>query len=289
MRGALANQCSIEPPAPQPALEPCPGLWRPASSKRGACLRRRPQISELMKSLWLQSGPNSRITTFLPARASTSAKIAPVGPAPTMATSTFSCVAMSPPRFRRDERHVGHAEALETLDRAVDDVDAVVAEDAVDLSLRRSLPVLELGLPQQADELALRIGADLGKGLALLGLALAVDLGERRAIEVHERRPRVVDAQRQQGFVRWHRALLIDEMRDAGVARAGHERLAERFECLGLLGLEHLERDALGAGLLRRQQHVDAADRERERAGRGALHERASFDGIHCVSSRTAC
>src|SRR5262249_27166918 len=288
MRGALANQCSIEPPAPQPALEPCPGLWRPASPKRGAGLRRGPRSSGGMKSLWLQAGPNPRITAFLPARASTSAKIAPVAPAPTMATSTFSCVAMSPPRFRRDERHVGHAEALEPLDRAVDDVDAVVAEDAVDLSLRRSLPVRVLGLPQQVDELALRIGPELGTGLALLGLALPVDLGERRAIEVHERRPRIGDAQRQQGFVRRHRALLIDEMRYAGVARARDQRFAERFERLGLPGLEHLERDALGAGLLRRQQHVDAADRERERAGRGALHERASFDGIHCVSSRTA-
>src|SRR5215471_17004270 len=102
---------------------------------------RRPQISELMKASLLQSGPNSSSTTFLPARVSTSAKIAPVGPAPTMATSTFSCVAMSPPRLRQDVRHVGHAEALEPLDRAVHDVDAVVAEDAVDLSLRRSLPV----------------------------------------------------------------------------------------------------------------------------------------------------
>ena len=41
-------QCSIEPPVHQPAFEPCPGLCRPAIWKRGACLRRRPQISELM-------------------------------------------------------------------------------------------------------------------------------------------------------------------------------------------------------------------------------------------------
>src|SRR5262245_7052208 len=283
MRGKFANQCSIEPPAPQPAFEPWPGLCRPASWKRGACLMRRPQISELIKSSWLQSGPNSRITTFLPARASTSAKIAPVGPAPTMATSTFSCVAMSPPRLRQDVGHVGDAQALEALDRAVDRVDAIVAEDAVDLPLRRPLPVFVPGLPQESDELALLFGAELGKFLAVLGPALAVDLGKRSAIKVHERRPRIGDAQCQQGFVRRHRALLIDEMRDAGLPGARHHGFAESLQRLCVVGAEHLERYALSLRLARRQQNFDAADRERQCADRGAFHERAAFDGIHLV------
>src|SRR3954470_10722820 len=150
-RGKLANQCSIEPPAPQPAFEPWPGLLRPAIWNCGACLRRRPQISELMKSSCFQSGPNSRITTFLPALVSTSAKIAPVGPAPTMATSTFSCVAMSPPRRRQNMRHVGHAQALEAFDRAVDDIDGVITEDAVDLALRRTFPVGVFVLAHEID------------------------------------------------------------------------------------------------------------------------------------------
>src|SRR4051812_28281587 len=161
-RGKLANQCSIEPPAPQPALEPCPGLLRPAIWNCGACLMRRPQISELMKSWCFQSGPNSRITTFLPALVRMSAKMAPVGPAPTMATSTFSCVAMSPPRRRQDMRHVGHAQALEAFDGAVDDIDGVVTEDAVNLALRRALPVGVLVLAHEVDEVALFGGAELG-------------------------------------------------------------------------------------------------------------------------------
>src|SRR3954469_26045594 len=160
-RGKLANQCSMEPPAPQPALEPCPGLLRPAIWNCGACLMRRPQISELMKSWFFQSGPNSRITTFLPALVRMSAKIAPVGPAPTMATSTFSCVAMSPPRRRQDMRHVRHAQPFEALDRTVDDVDRVVAEDAVDLALRRALPIRVFVLPHQIDKFALLGGAEL--------------------------------------------------------------------------------------------------------------------------------
>src|SRR4051812_37711574 len=107
---------------------------------------RRPQISELTRSLLSQSGPNSSTTTFLPARVSVSAKMEPAGPAPTMATSTFSCVAISPPRLRKDVGHIGNAEALEALDRAVDDVDTVVAEDAEDALLRRALPVGVLAL-----------------------------------------------------------------------------------------------------------------------------------------------
>src|SRR5215218_1908890 len=155
----LANQCSIEPPVPQPAFEPWPGLCLPAIWKRGACLMRRPQISELISCSFRQSGPNSSTTTFLPARVSTSAKIDPAGPAPMMATSTFSCVAMSPPRRRQDVRHVGHAQALETFDRAIDDVDRVVAEDTVDLALRRTFPVGVLVLAHEVDEFALLGGA----------------------------------------------------------------------------------------------------------------------------------
>src|SRR3954468_4436242 len=128
-----------------------------------------------MKSSCFQSGPNSRITTFLPALVSTSAKMAPVGPAPTMATSTFSWVAMSPPRLRQNVRHVGYAEALEALDRAVDDVDRVVAEDAVDLTLRRALPFGVFVLAHVVDELALLGGAHLRERLAVPGGALAID------------------------------------------------------------------------------------------------------------------
>src|SRR5215471_17724584 len=102
-------------------------------------------MSELMRSESCQSGPCSITTTFLPARVSTAANTAP---APTMTASTFSNVAMSPAPLREDVRHVGHAEARKALDRAVDHVDRVVAQHAVNRRLRRPLPALELGLAQ---------------------------------------------------------------------------------------------------------------------------------------------
>src|SRR5215470_11395417 len=97
-----------------------------------AGLIRRPQISELTRSESCQSGPCSNITTFLPCAAMTAANTEPDAPAPTMATSTFSCVAMSPPRRRRDVRHVGNAEAGVAVHGAVDDVDRVAAHDQID-------------------------------------------------------------------------------------------------------------------------------------------------------------
>src|SRR3984893_18013846 len=95
-------------------------------------LRRRPQMSELMRSESCQSGPCSSSTTFLPARVSTAAKTAPAAPAPTMTASTFSSVAISPPPLGQDVRHVRNREPREAFDGAVDDIDGVVAHDAVD-------------------------------------------------------------------------------------------------------------------------------------------------------------
>src|SRR5262252_6729217 len=113
--------------------------------------RRRAQMSELMRSESCQSGPCSITTTFLPARVSTAANTAPAAPAPTMTASTFSNVAISPAPLREDVRHVGHAEARKALDRAVDHVDRVVAQHAVDRRLRRAQPALELALAHAGD------------------------------------------------------------------------------------------------------------------------------------------
>src|SRR5258708_3662085 len=83
------------------------------SSRKGAPagLMRRPQKSELTRSVSFQSGPASSTTTFLPALARTAANVEPDAPEPTMTTSTFS-FAMSPPLRRRDMRHVGNAERV---------------------------------------------------------------------------------------------------------------------------------------------------------------------------------
>src|SRR6201989_2296243 len=114
-----------------------------------------------MRSVSCQSGPCSRMTTFLPAFANTAAKTEPDAPAPTMTTSTFS-FAMSPPPVRSDVRHVGHAEHLVALHRAVDDVDCVAAQHVVDeRSGRTALPAFELALTHQVDEFALGIGRKL--------------------------------------------------------------------------------------------------------------------------------
>src|SRR4029079_11471576 len=95
----------------------------PASSPGApAGFSRRPQNSELIRSWSCQSGPLSSRTTFLPALASTDAYTEPEAPAPTMTTSTFS-LAMSPSPLRHDVGHVGHAEGLVAVDRAVDDID----------------------------------------------------------------------------------------------------------------------------------------------------------------------
>src|SRR5437870_13515107 len=93
-----------------------------------------------MRSESCQSGPVSRTTTFLPAFASTAANTEPEAPAPTMATSTFSCVAMSPPLQRRDVRHVGNAERRVAFERARHHVAGVGAQLVVHECAGRTLP-----------------------------------------------------------------------------------------------------------------------------------------------------
>src|SRR5712672_2044649 len=133
------------------------------------------QMSELIRSESFQSGPRSITTTFLPARVSTAANTAPAAPAPTMTASTLSKVAMSPAPLREDVRHVGHPEARKALDGAVDHIDRVVAQRAVDEGLRWSLPALELVLAQPADEVALLRLGELGIFPAEQRLARALD------------------------------------------------------------------------------------------------------------------
>ncbi len=123
----------------------------------------------------------------------------------------------------------------------------------------------------------------LRERLAVLGLACAVDGIQRRAVEIHERRTHVRDADVQQRVVRRHRALLIDEMRDAGLARAGNQRFADGFEPQRLVGAQHLERDFLRSGFAWQQQNFNTADGECQRTRRGAPHECAAPDIVHGV------
>src|SRR5262249_26249754 len=179
-----------------------------------------------MSSDSCQSGPASSSTTFLPALASTEANTDPDAPAPTMTTSTFS-FAMSPPPLWSDVGLIGDAEHLVALHRTVDDVDGVAAQDGVDERCGRALPAVDLVLAHVVDELDLLIRCRLGELVPEHALARAVDRAHRGAIEVHKRRAHIEDARLQQRLLGWDRDLVVDEMRDAGRARALHERVAD--------------------------------------------------------------
>src|SRR5579883_276489 len=237
-----------------------------------APLSRLPQISELMRSESCQSGPRSNKTTFLPARVSTAANTAPAAPAPTIAASTFSS-AMSPAPLRQDMRHVRNIDARKAFDGAVDHVDRIVAQHRVDEALRRPFPAFELALAQRIDERPLRRGIKRRIAALVLRLARTIDAGERRAVEICIRRAHFRDPQAQQRMRRRLRQLLIHEMGDAVRARPDRQRLADRFERLDFVRLEHLERHALGAGLPRREPDLASCDREEKRPQASAPDE----------------
>src|SRR6476659_9825176 len=72
-------------------------------------------------------------------------------------------------------------------------------------------------------------------------------------------------------------------MRNAGLARAGHQRLAKRLDGFAFVGVEQPERHTLRPRLTRREQNLGAAHAEGERAEPGAFHKGASFYLIHAV------
>src|SRR6266545_1030998 len=241
------------------------------------------QMSELIRSESFQSGPRSITTTFLPARVSTAANTAPAAPAPTMTASTFSNVAMSPAPRRLDVRHIGRSDPPEALDCSVDDVDRVVAQRQIDAGLGGALPSLELALPQRIDEIALLGRIEGRKRAPVLALARALDAGERGAIEVDVGRSRFGHPDGEQRLLGRDRELAVDEMRDAVLPCPDRERLADRFERLRFLELEHAHGRALGARLPWSEQNLGAADRKGECAERRALDEFSPRNLIHGV------
>src|SRR5215467_9248267 len=118
---------------------------------------RRPQMSELTRSESCQSGPCA---------ARTAANTEPDAPAPTMATSTFSCVAISPPRRRRDVRHVGNGELGVAVDGPVNHVDRVAARHQIDERSGRTLPAVDLVLAHAVDKRVLGGRVEFAKALA---------------------------------------------------------------------------------------------------------------------------
>src|SRR5215510_2419745 len=201
-----------------------------------AGLTRRPQKSELIRSLSCKSGPDSSSTTVLPALASTEAYKVPEAPAPTMTTSIFSLAvfsfAMSPPLRRRDVGHVGNAERGIAFHRAVDDIDGITAQYEVDEGTGGTLPAVDLILAHQIDQGGSFIVFELGKAaVTVMRLACLIYGAERGAIEISIRRPHVENARFEQGLAGRDRKLLIDKVGDAGLFRAGHQRFAHSLQC----------------------------------------------------------
>src|ERR1700722_20616477 len=81
--------------------------------------------------------------------------------------------------------------------------------------------------------------------------------------------------------MRRHRQLLIDEMRDAGLAGLRHQCLAERFEGFALMGIEQPERNAAGPRLSGAHDDFDAPHRERQCAQSRAFDKAATANGRH--------
>jgi hypothetical protein len=179
-------------------------------------------------------------------------------------------------------RHVWNAEGFVAFDGSVDDIDGVAAQHQVDERSAGALPALDFVLAHRVDEIVLLVRIELREPAAAVErLARLVDCADRCAIEIGIGRAYVEDAGFEQRFPWWNRELLIDEVGDACCARAGNERLAQCLDGLRLAGLEQAERHVLRPGFARGQEYLDAADRERECAGRRALHEVTSLDWVH--------
>ena len=85
----------------------------------------------------------------------------------------------------------------------------------------------------------------------------------------------------QQSFLRRHRKLLIDEVRDPRLTRLGYQGLAERLEGLALMGIEQPERNAARPGFSGCHDDLNATYRERQRTQARAFHKAASADVCH--------
>src|SRR5947207_146522 len=232
-----------------------------------------------MRSESCHSGPTSRTTTCLPAFASSPANAEPEAPAPTMATSTFSRMAMSPPLQGRDVRHVGNAERRVAIERAIHYVDGVAPQHEVHECAGRTLPAFDLVLAHQVDEVALLVACKPREPAPALRQTRALDGAQGSPVEIGKRRADVEDARLQQRFFRRNGDLRIDELGDARCARAGNQSLAQCLEGFDLVGLEQAERCALGAGAREEAARASGVRRYRAAAARIAgafLHPRAA-------------
>src|ERR1700742_2504934 len=112
-----------------------------------------------------------------------------------MTTSTFSCVAMSPPRLRFDVSHIRDVEPGVAVHRRVNDIDGIAAQHEVDERSGRTLPALDLVLAHLIYEGVPLAVAELGDAaIAVVGAARFVHRTERGAVEIRIRRTDVENA-----------------------------------------------------------------------------------------------
>src|SRR5260221_9979779 len=184
-------------------------------------------------------------------------------------------------------RHIGDAQRLVAFHRAIDDVDGMGAKHGISDCGRPPGPAFNPGLPHAIDKLALIRGRQLHKIPTEKFAAALVNRGNCGAVELREGWTEVEDAGLKQRFVRWHRKLLIYKMRDPALTRLRYQCLAQRLEGFPLMGIEKAKRDATRPRLSGRHDDFGATNRKCQCAECRALHEAASADVHHRISSRS--
>jgi len=131
------------------------------------------------------------------------------------------------------------------------------------------------------DELALVGGRQLGEIPSKNPAAAVVNRDDGGSVELRKRRTDIEDPGLKKSFVRRHRKLLIDVVRDTGLARLGHQRLAERLEGLALMGIEKPEGHIARPRLAGRHDDFHAAHGKSQRTQGRAFDEAASTNVRH--------
>jgi hypothetical protein len=178
-------------------------------------------------------------------------------------------------------RHIGDAQRLIAFHRAVDDVDGIATKHGIDDGPWPPGPAFNLVLPHAIDELALIRGRHLREIPSEKFVAGLVNRGNRGAVELREGRTDIEDAGLKQGFVRRHRKLLIDEVRDPGLTRLRHQCLPQRLQGFPLMGIKQPKRDATRPRLSGRHDDLGTPYRKCQCPECRAFHKAASADVRH--------
>src|ERR1700732_146183 len=197
-----------------------------------------------------------------------------------MTTCTLS-LAISPPLFRWNVRHIGTTQRLAPFHRAVDDVDGVRAQHRINSCTWPSGPAFNLVLPHAADKLPLIRVRQLAEIPSKDPAAALVNRDDGGSVEIGERRTDVEDTGLKQSFVRRHRELLIDVVGDPGLTRMRHQCLAESLQGLGLMGIEKTEGHITRPRLSGRHDDFSSAYGKSQRTQGRALDEAASTNVRH--------